>query len=1853
MAHNKPTDDPEGERETFTGKIIAPIAPESDTDLGDRASIDRLLALTDDGWDIDEQVRTLQRAATHEPFAVQEAPKLSEPSIVSVVEIVHTPSKPSKPPPLPAAKSKAPPPPPAKKSVRPPPLPPPEPKPVGRADSRSPAPPVVGDSLPDLLLARIGVLESQKDKVGLSRAHLELAIVYESAGDDARAAKHAELALKVDPQLAPAHAMLRRRLSGARNVAAMLQHLDAEIAAATETAGKTELLALKARLLDAAATSPDLARSAWEQALAHAPQHAAALKGLEVELFVRVHGLRGESPDAQNEAAEALQEHLARLADAYGSEPRLAAWLHVERARILEHKLGKIDAARGALERALMLDPSVGPVREAAVRHVAAHDDAAALVALLDEEAGIEVDPVRSARLELDAAIVASARLGDHARAIALLERAARRAPTLPSVDRRVLDELVRLCEDAGDIPAAARARRARLKFLSDGRALAHELRALATMAEKVGDIETAVADVQAALTFDPADTTLVELLDRLLGAADREEQRMALWVTEAARTEDPIKRAKCLVRAARIAEDALAKPAEAARHLRAAWVSAPGDAEVLDDLVRLLSPAPAEKMDREIRGLVDLYAQAHEHTRDRDRRIAYLEKCAVLYEDVIGDARMATRTYEEILTLDPDRRSAILGLARAARRSQDSKAHARALLEEARLSDDGALVLTLKIRAAHALASSDPARALSLVHEVLEHDPAHAAARALETRLHEEAGRWERAAESLAARIQHAPQRQDKLSLWLALAQVQHQRLHKPQDALASLRAARALDPSHPVPQEEVVRVLASIGDASIHRAAIEGLAADAQTPEDRARHLVRAAEIDELVLRDDARAATVYARALAETPDDDLIAERLARVLARRAVKNGLAELTAHQQRRLERAPDPMVARALSFDVASLLVLQGKDLSRAGAIFETILSEEAGHIPALRLLEQVARRGSEWASLARVLSRQGDALRDVRARLGALWSLASVEEWHLPSGDSSSTFERILALDPTDPGALEASIRRDAPAARRGDGAAKRSMAAAMRALFSLASDDATRLAMQLRLALVLESLDGSGPDGVVSAKEALDRYRAALHVDPASITAATGLARLAARLGDPEGAYAAAAALAELAPTARQRARYLLDGAEILVTTNDERLGHIADRRGKAKLMLERALDSDPNSVAVAGRYATVCTDSNEPERLVDVFRKALRAATAPEAIVMLGSEIARVARDELKNLPVAIDAMRRVREVAPSHVPSLLTLSELCVAQRAWPEAVDALESVVSTSREPSSRLTALFALASIYGRVLGRRNEAERALRLALSIDDQNPRALRALLRFLGESNGQEGPTLAVKTEMAKLVERLADIERDPEAKTDLLVELAALRTQLGQAREAERALVDAVAWSPKNAKVFARLATLFRTKNGRDEAAYARALGDVIARGQRIGTASASWFATLGQIEVEVLGQLRDGIAHLRQAIELDPDLCEARFELASAYARADAHEEAIRVLMTMIAPDSKHLLASSDPNVVLTLLERELGHVHRGEEALIVSELRAIGGDLDEGRHAWLRARRRVHDAPQNALDRPTLVTQVLPPATRHVLLEVAAAISGVETKILRSDISELGISPRDRVSSRSGHPTRVVLDKLMRVLGLEDIELVITPQVPRTRVIAQDGLWIVVPRDLADLPEPAQTASIGRALIRIALGVPWLEELPPPHIEALLIAAARQAAPAYATDIIDMLSAKLVAQYEPAVQRAISRRQRKLLEELAPHISAPQGKPLAIEDFVMGLSRCEIRGTYVLTGDLLAVIDDLRAADPVLLRATERPGRSALQAVLEHPYAGDVCRFALSPEATALRRRVGSTWT
>ena len=116
--------------------------------------------------------------------------------------------------------------------------------------------------------------------------------------------------------------------------------------------------------------------------------------------------------------------------------------------------------------------------------------------------------------------------------------------------------------------------------------------------------------------------------------------------------------------------------------------------------------------------------------------------------------------------------------------------------------------------------------------------------------------------------------------------------------------------------------------------------------------------------------------------------------------------------------------------------------------------------------------------------------------------------------------------------------------------------------------------------------------------------------------------------------------------------------------------------------------------------------------------------------------------------------------------------------------------------------------------------------------------------------------------------------------------------------------------------------------------------------------------------------------------------------------------------------------------------------------------------------------------------------------------------------------------------------------------------------------------------------PSVAVERPRSAQLAVLARAVARIAFGLPWLEELSPPNIEALLVAAARQVVPGYGADDVDVLTLKLVAQHETTIAKLLPRRQRKLLEELAPHIASSQSRPPPADAFAGALVRGRASG-------------------------------------------------------------------
>jgi hypothetical protein len=144
--------------------------------------------------------------------------------------------------------------------------------------------------------------------------------------------------------------------------------------------------------------------------------------------------------------------------------------------------------------------------------------------------------------------------------------------------------------------------------------------------------------------------------------------------------------------------------------------------------------------------------------------------------------------------------------------------------------------------------------------------------------------------------------------------------------------------------------------------------------------------------------------------------------------------------------------------------------------------------------------------------------------------------------------------------------------------------------------------------------------------------------------------------------------------------------------------------------------------------------------------------------------------------------------------------------------------------------------------------------------------------------------------------------------------------------------------------------------------------------------------------------------------------------------------------------------------------------------------------------------------------------------------------------------------------------------------------------------------------------------------------------------------EILAILVAVARLVAPGFSGAPSERIE-PLISDYELRARRAIDRRRRRALEDL----EGPMTNASAIDEAELAdvVARTEARAAFLLSGDLRASVEALAAADPALANVTHAAGPAALGRVLGQPISRDLVAFALSSDATALRRSLGTLWS
>ena len=1621
------------------------------------------------------------------------------------------------------------------------------------------------------------------DRAALARARTELGILLEVAGRDptsALAEYRAAHGIAAN-LLAPVAAA--RRLTPLRPAAPALALLEAELRAGNEPRTRVTRQLELGMLLMASGAPSERTWQAYREVLALHPGHPGALRGLETALAT--------APRAAETSLqlETLAAHLETMAAVFRGDARLSAWIEVERGHLLE-KLGRPDRARAAFEAALALDGQIGPVRDAYTRHLLVQGQIEALIKAWTAEAGLETDGARAARLLYAAGRLASERLDQKPLAIELLERAASSDAADTSIRRASLLELARLYEAVGNVEAVVVTGTKILAFARDSE-LAYWHRRLVQGCETLGRYSEVAMHAHHVLAVEPDDEPMRETIDRALAALGQHEQRVAMFTDQASRATTQTARIELLLRAAHIAEHDLRRPDVALVSLRSAFAIDASHADTTDAIVRLLTPGtPPALTDPDdpsrVRARIDFYVEAAAAASDPSRKIAHLEKLALIWEDEVRSPDRALAVFDEILAVEPSRRSAILGLARSAARAGNARELLRALILEADLAgDDIFLERSLLLRAADVASKqlAEPDAALDIIKRVVSRTGGDPAALRAAYRIHERAGRLAEALAQLRLLLAQTREGESTYPILAEIARFLEERMHRTADALTAWREAHRVASGNPTPRAEIRRILLANGDYRTVAEELAALAANTTHPTERGELLLEAAEIYDDRLNDAERAIPLLAEARTCMPDEPAVVERLDRAYLRTSQRSErLALLHATE------SADPRS----QFALASLQA-EDRDPSKAIKRLADLAFHGAAGVAALRTLEHALRRAERWNELDEVLRKQVECFGTFEAKLGSVFELIALEDYadtKTPDGQPPAR-DLLAKLAPDNLLYHELLLRKSGLAFA--SPTPVDAMVGSLGTLAAATPDPLAAAALHLAAALLVEH---HGEGEIQAQKEALLAYATALQGWPDCLTAARGARRLALRLGESETFVNAASALGGLELDPASRCERLLEAADAYRKRPES--------AAKAFDMVCRALGEDPNSTPAADAVIASIGHGLDANKAVETLRRALDRALAPEQAAKLGAALAHVAIRYLSDQTVAVEALRRARKRAPKHIGNLLALADISNALGLQAEAVEAATSVLGISRDPAERLRAAIALAEVHVRVPAFRDTARREA-----------------------------------TEAEKLAEQVGA------ASGDLVARLGAVYQSLGDEASAERVLIQAVVLSGENTSALDNLCTLFGTGREAGER-VASAITKAMTLAESSGRAPRpEWLAALGKVEATLLGQPREGLARLHEAIQMAPNHVEIYQALAEAH--GSAHDEATREIVAMLGALGESSPSSDQVTGILAILSRESRQARQNETASATDELLVFLDKPPLGMDGASPSRSPMlpMSAPNaNSLTRNTVLSTLVGDEIQRPLVGVAALLGETVAKFVRQDPETLGVSSRDRLTSRASHPTRVLADRVARAFGDLRFDLYVEASATELpRLLPGDPPALVLPTGFGDLPEVEQAASLARLLTYVALDIPWIEEVSGDDVDGILYGGLRAGSELWGKGELSPNAEVAASAWRARIAKAAGRKVKRALEEIAQRVR-PQADTAV---WRQAMRSAGLRAAYVVTGDLSATLRQaIRAERELALASADMLGAK----LFEQPTTRDLVVFALSDSSLALRQSAGT---
>ncbi|MEZ4391246.1 MAG: tetratricopeptide repeat protein [Polyangiales bacterium] len=1133
----------------------------------------------------------------------------------------------------------------------------------------------------------------------------------------------------------------------------------------------------RARLRDKAATLEadklhelDAAISRYQAALAEAPGDEEVISTLD-----RLYRRAARWSD--------LRAHFNHRIE-HAGDPVTRRALRMEAARLEEGALESRDDASARLREVLADDPADVEALEALSRLAELAERWPELASLVASRRDLASGAPR-ADLAYRLGQIRAERLGDLPGAIESFREVLSLSPhhpdTLASLetllgndDTRV--EVARILEPEFEAISEHRKLAWTLQILLEAEGDAERRQSLAlrlaeVYAERLGDGQSAFDLLSSTLEAQPGSEAVADALtalslqrgwgedlaSRLAAIASREELPSAVRVALARRT-------------ASIYDDRLGDAAAAEPFHRTVVDSGALDLHAFGALKRFLQQQ--ERWD----DLRALYAAWIERTPEVPAKIELLDEEAALVEEVLDQPAEAAALFSRILELDAQSDAAMRSLDRLyvrLGRWRDAEELLTRRVERASGDADETRGLILRrgeLRERHLDALEG---ALDDYARVLDDAPTDADARAGIERILAHAPLRRRAAETLearyeadgdvgagdlvrmlAVRLEFTEAPSERARLHQRIAELREIVLDDAEGALTSLVAAMEQDPGAASLRGELLR-LSAVADADARAAeALERAANDPRVGAERVSVLRDLAGLYDERIHDPRAAERTWRRLLEDGGDDVGVsidaATALERIYRGLGEPKGLVEALSLRAR-LEADPDSQ-GRLLA-QAAEILEESLGDFPAAIASHRSRLEIDPSDRDALRSLQRLHERTSQWSELVSVLRREAELTADAAEQKSLVLRAAAVLEERLADVPGSIALYNE-ALDTFGPDrAVHASLARLYELSD-----AWPELLAVLERDLEVA-DDSDRLGLIVRAAELRRTKTGD-------LARAVEGYREALDLDLASAAARDALWSL---LSSTEPGIALASARA-LDPVLQG------DGSwEKLVTVLD-RVAADSDDFDERRQALARAAEVSELGIGDSGRafdyaareLAASMGDADLRSRIDRVAELAKASSREDDLIEVLSGcapdlvdaelqrdvqfMVAGLARTSRRDLDLARAWYEKALETQPDHMPALDALESLHEERSAWPELLAVLRTKTDLSNDEGVRRDLLRKQAEISE---ARTNNAEEAIAaheaiLGMSFD---LRAARALERLYADASRWDDLCALLETQL--------------------------------------------------------------------------------------------------------------------------------------------------------------------------------------------------------------------------------------------------------------------------------------------------------------------------------------------------------------------------------------------------------------------------------------------------------------------------------------------------------------------